>query len=118
MVSSPWGLPKSRSARGQPALYHEGVNISTKPSGKRTHTKRPETKGLGTPQILDKRYGSFSLLRPLAVSCQQGVAFHIFPAWLFEEIPDDYDDVEVVFPERIDKGRSRRDLSMKSQVLK
>lgn len=105
-----------RRVLGNQASPHFIMNVSTFLLSPKLN--RPQTKGLGTHQILDKRYGPFSLLRPLAVSCQQGVAFHIFPAWLYEEIPDDYDETEIVFPERIDKGRSRRDLSTKSQVLK
>ncbi|XP_015750551.1 PREDICTED: uncharacterized protein LOC107330454 [Acropora digitifera] len=58
--------------------------------------------------------GAFSLCLVLSL-LSFGAAHPASEAWLYEEIPDDYDDAEVVFPERIDKGRSRRDLSMKSQ---
>ncbi|XP_029206895.2 uncharacterized protein LOC114970596 isoform X2 [Acropora millepora] len=58
--------------------------------------------------------GAFSLCLALSL-LSFGAAHPASEAWLYEEILDDYDDAEVVFPERIDKGRSRRDLSMKSQ---
>ena len=52
------------------------------------------------------------------LSASQSVYFLFLSAWYSESFEEDIDDnFDIVFPERIDKGRTKRDLSTGTKVF-